>query len=106
MKLKPLYEKMALLIESKQELTSKSGLTYVKDMSVSNNTTLVGRVVAVGDGRLLADGTIIPLKVKVGDRVVFPKIQGESYNDGINEYVILSESSIIAILGEDENENN
>ena len=106
MKLKPLYEKMALLIESKQELTSKSGLTYVKDMSVSNNTTLVDRVVAVGDGRLLADGTIIPLKVKVGDRVVFPKIQGESYNDGINEYVILSESSIIAILGEDENENN
>lgn len=106
MKLKPLYEKMALLIESKQELTSKSGLTYVKDMSVSNNTTLVGRVVAVGEGRLLANGTIIPLKVKVGDRVVFPKIQGESYNDGINEYVILSESSIIAILGEDENENN
>lgn len=106
MKLKPLYEKMALLIESKQELTSKSGLTYIKDMSVSKNTTLVGRVVAVGDGRLLADGTIIPLKVKVGDRVVFPKIQGESYNDGINEYVILSESSIIAILGEDENENN
>lgn len=106
MKLKPLYEKMALLIESKQEVTSKSGLTYVKDMSVSNNTTLVGRVVAVGEGRLLANGTIIPLKVKVGDRVVFPKIQGESYNDGINEYVILSESSIIAILGEDENENN
>ena len=97
---------MALLIESKQELTSKSGLTYVKDMSVSNNTTLVGRVVAVGEGRLLANGTIIPLKVKVGNRVVFPKIQGESYNDGINEYVILSESSIIAILGEDENENN
>ena len=106
MKLRPLYEKIALLIESKQELKSKSGLTYVKDMSVSNNTTLVGRVVAVGEGRLLADGTIVPLKVKVGDKVVFPKIQGESYNDGINVYLILSELSIIAILGEDENENN
>lgn len=105
MKLKPLYEKMAILIENKQEIKSKSGLTYVKNMSVSNNTTLVGKVIACGEGRLLSDGTIVPLKVKIGDRVVFPKIQGESYNDGINEYVILSESSILAILGEDENEN-
>ena len=69
-------------------------------MSISSNTTMVGKVVAVGDGRLMSDGTLVPLKVKVGDRVLFSKIQGESYNDGENDYTILSEQSIMAILGE------
>lgn len=106
MKLRPLYEKIAVMVESKQEMTSKSGLTYTRNMSTANNTSLIGRVVAVGDGRLLSNGNIVPLKVKVGDKVVFPKIQGESYNDGKNEYVILSETSIIAILGDEDDGDN
>lgn len=106
MKLKPLYEKIALIIDDKQEIVSETGLHYVKNMSVSSNTTMIGKVVAVGDGRLLADGTLIPLKVKVGDRVIYSKMQGESYTDGKCDYVFLSEHNIIAILGEDDNGNN
>ena len=101
MKLKPLYEKIAVTIDDKQEVVSNTGLSYTKNMSISSNTTMVGKVVAVGDGRLMSDGTLVPLKVKVGDRVLFSKIQGESYNDGENDYTILSEQSIMAILGED-----
>ena len=52
MKLKPLYEKIALRIDDKQERKSASGLQYTKNMSISANTTMVGRVVAVGNGRL------------------------------------------------------
>lgn len=100
MKLKPLYEKIAVTIDDKQEVVSNTGLSYTKNMSISSNTTMVGKVVAVGDGRLMSDGTLVPLKVKVGDRVLFSKIQGESYNDGENDYTILSEQSIMAILGE------
>lgn len=106
MKLKPLYEKIVLTIDDKQEIKSAAGLTYTKNMSISANTTMVGKVVAVGNGRLLADGTIVPLIVKVGDRVLYSKIQGESYNDGKEDYVILSEQSIIAILGEDTDGDN
>lgn len=102
MKLKPLYEKIALIIDDKQEMKSASGLQYTKNMSISANTTMVGRVVAVGNGRLLADGTVKPLIVKVGDRVIYSKMQGESYNDGENDYVLLAEQNVIAILGEDE----
>lgn len=102
MKLKPLYEKIALIIDDKQEIKSASGLQYTKNMSISANTTMVGKVVAVGNGRLLADGTVKPLIVKVGDRVLYSKMQGESYNDGENDYVILAEQNVIAILGEDE----
>lgn len=101
MNLKPLYDKIVLEIADKQELTSATGLTYVKDMSISNNTTMVGKVVAVGEGRLMQNGEIIPLRVKIGDMVVYPKIQGENYTDGKAEYTILSESVITAILVEE-----
>ena len=102
MKLKPLYDKIAVIIDDKQELKSASGLQYTKNMSISANTTMIGKVVAVGDGRLLADGTIIPLKVKIGDSVIYSKMQGESFEDGENSIVLLSEQNVIAIMGEDE----
>lgn len=101
MHLIPLYEKIVVEIQSKQEIKSSSGLTYNQDMSLSKNTSMVGKVVAVGNGRLMADGTVVPLKVNVGDKVLFSKMQGESYNDGEKDYTILSESSIMAIIEED-----
>lgn len=103
MKLMPLYEKIVVILKNKQEIKSSTGLTYTKDMSISANSTMVAEVVAVGEGRLLADGTIIPLKVKVGDTILFSKMQGESYNDGKDDYTILSEQNILAILKEEEN---
>ena len=101
MHLKPLYDKIVLEIADKQELKSETGLVYTKNMSISNNTTMVGIVVAVGEGKMLANGEIVPLKVNIGDKVIFSKIQGESYNDGTKDYTILSESCIIAIIEED-----
>lgn len=106
MKLKPLYERIAVIIEDKQEVVSKTGLTYTKNMSISANTTMTARVVAVGEGRLMADGTIVPLKVKVGDKILYSKMQGESYNDGTDDYVLLAEQNVIAVLEEDENGDN
>lgn len=102
MQLIPLYDKIVIEIDNKQNIKSATGLTYTKDMSISSNTTLVGRVVAVGDGRLMQNGEIVPLKVNVGDRVIYSKMQGESYNDGEKDYTILSESCILAIEKEDE----
>lgn len=106
MNLQPLYDKIVIELKNKQEMTSKTGLTYAKNMSLSANTTMQGKVIAVGEGRLLADGTTIPLKVKVGDTVLFSKIQGESFDDSENQYTILSESHIMAIVKGDTDENN
>ena len=101
MHLKPLYEKIVVEIEDTQTIESSGGLVVNIDMSISKNTTMVGKVLAVGEGRLLQDGTIVPLKVKPGDRVVFSKIVGEDYTDGEADYKIISESNIIAIIEED-----
>lgn len=98
MHLKPLYEKIVVKLKDKQEVSTESGLVYTNNMSLNANTTMVAEVVAVGEGRLLADGKIVPLKVKVGDTVIFSKISGESYNDGKQDYTILSEQNIIAII--------
>lgn len=101
MQLQPLYDKIVVEVTDKQEIVSDTGLTYTKNMSISSNTTMIGIVKAVGEGRLLADGNIVPLKVKVGDKVLFSKMQGESYNDGKDEYIIISEAHILVILKEE-----
>ena len=102
MQLIPLYDKIVVEIDDKQDIKSQTGLVYTRDMSISNNTTLAGKVIAVGCGRLMSNGEIIPLIVNVGDRVIYSKMQGESYNDGINDYTILSESSILAVEREND----
>lgn len=84
-----------------QEVRSETGLVYQKDMSQSSNSTLMAEVVAVGEGRLLASGDILPLKVKEGDKVIISKHQGESFNDGKQDYTIVSESHILSIVKEE-----
>lgn len=101
MNLKPLYEKIVVKLKDKQEIESNAGIVISVDMSSNKNTVMKAEVVAVGEGRLLQDGTVVPLKVKVGDTVIYSKIQGESYNDGNEDYTILSESNILAILEEE-----
>ena len=101
MNLKPLYEKIVVKLKDKQEIESNAGIGISVDMSSNKNTVMKAEVVAVGEGRLLQDGTVVPLKVKVGDTIIYSKIQGESYNDGNEDYTILSESNILAILEEE-----
>lgn len=96
--LRTLYEKILVQIPTKQETTTKNGLVFQTDMSNNSNRVMEGTVKSVGEGRLLEDGTILPLKVKVDDKVLFTKMSGEEYTDedGVT-YIILSESNILAI---------
>jgi chaperonin GroES len=55
-----------------------------------------GTVIAVGEGRRLDDGKIIPPPVKVGDRVIFSKYGGTEIEDGGEEYMVLSSSDLYA----------
>ena len=55
-----------------------------------------GTVVAVGEGRRLDSGEVVPTPVKVGDRVIFSKYGGTEIEDGGEEYVALSSSDLYA----------
>lgn len=57
-----------------------------------------GTVVAVGEGRRLDDGTLVPPDVKEDDRVIFAKYGGTEINEGSEEYLILDSDQIYAKL--------
>ena len=57
-----------------------------------------GKVMAVGKGRLLEDGTVKPLEIKVGDTVLYAKYSGTEVNHGESEFLILREDDILAVL--------
>ncbi len=59
-----------------------------------------GRVVSVGTGRQLKDGTIVPLSVKVGDRVIFSSYAGEEFKLGDRELLLMREEDILAVIEE------
>ena len=58
-----------------------------------------GTVIAVGDGRLMKDGSRSPLQVAKGDHVLFTTYGPEEFKDGDNEFLLMREDDVLAILG-------
>lgn len=93
----PLGERV--LIKPKSEGSSKktaSGIIIPE--TVNKEKPEQGVVVAVGSGRMADDGTIIPLTVKKGDVVLFSKYSPDEVKIDGEEYFIISESNILAII--------
>ena len=57
-----------------------------------------GKVVAVGNGKTLSSGKIVPPSVKPGDRIIFGKYSGNEVAVDENEYLIVNEEDILAIV--------
>jgi chaperonin GroES len=94
MKLNPMHDRVAVkLVEP--ETTTASGIVIPDNAKEKPST---GNVVAVGSGRVLESGTRVPLTVKVGDRVLFGKFAGQSIKVNGEEYTILREEDIFAIV--------
>ncbi len=52
----------------------------------------------MGTGRILPDGTVVPLEVKKGDKILFSKYGGNELNIEGEDYIILEENDILAVL--------
>ena len=95
MKLKPLGDHIIVKPIIEDEIT-KSGIVLPE--TVDKEKPEKGEVVAVGKGKLLDNGQVAVLTVKVGDKVMFKKYSPDEVKvDGV-EYLIISESDILAIL--------
>lgn len=57
-----------------------------------------GKVIAVGKGKLLEDGTVRPLEIKVGETVLFAKYSGSEVQHENDEFLILREEDVLAVL--------
>ncbi len=95
MKFKPLADRVLIEVLEAEEKT-KSGIVLP---DTAKEKPQQGKVLAVGDGKLLENGEVKKLSVKKGDVVVFSKYAGtEVRDDEGNEYLILREDDILAIV--------
>ena len=77
------------------EAKTKGGLT-LPDGSIERPTK--GEVIAVGEGRLTDDGKVLPMVVKKGDIVIYPKYSGFPIKVDAEEYLILKEEEVLGFL--------
>ena len=93
MVLKPLADRVVLKPVEAEEKT-KGGIVLP---DTAKDKPQEGEVVAVGPGRLLDNGTKVPMEVKVGDRVIYSKYSGSEIKIDGDEYLIVRESDILAV---------
>ena len=94
-KLQPLGDRVVVERDESEEITA--GGIVLPD--TAKDKPARGRVVSVGDGRLLEDGSRGKLQVKVGDRVIFNSYAGETFKVGDDELLLMREDEILAVLG-------
>ncbi len=94
MKVRPLHDKV-LIQRLDSEETTKGGI-IIPDSAKEKPQE--GKVVAVGNGRFLEDGSIKPLEVKKGDKILFSKYGGTEISIDGEDYLILSEEEILAVV--------
>ncbi|MCD6489182.1 MAG: co-chaperone GroES [Thermodesulfobacterium sp.] len=96
MKIRPLYDRI-LVQRIEEEQKTDSGI-IIPD--TAKEKPIMGKVIAVGDGRLLDNGQKQPLTVKEGDKVLFSKYAGTEIKLKGEEYLIMREDDVLAIIEE------
>ena len=94
MKIRPLYDRIVVKRIEEQE-TVRGGI-IIPDSAKEKPQE--GEVVAVGQGKRLEDGKLVPLDVKVGDRILFGKYSGSDIKLDGDEYMIMREDEVLGVL--------
>jgi chaperonin GroES len=95
MKVRPLHDR--LLVRRLEEKETAGGGIIIPD--TAREKPMKGKVLAVGDGRVLENGKKLPLDVKAGDKVLFGKYSGTEIKIDGEEVLIVREDEVLAILG-------
>ncbi|MBE9193709.1 co-chaperone GroES [Gloeocapsopsis crepidinum LEGE 06123] len=91
---KPLADRVFVKVSASEEKTA--GGLYLPD--TAKEKPQVGEVVAIGPGRRSDDGSRQEMEIKVGDKVLYSKYAGTDVKLGTEEYVLLSEKDILAVV--------
>ena len=94
MKIRPLQDRV-IVRRIKEEDRTKGGL-YIPD--TAKEKPAEGTVIAVGNGKILEDGSVRKLDVKEGDRVLFGKYSGNEVKIDGEEHLIVREDEILGVL--------
>ena len=94
MKMKPLADRV--VVKPLEELEVKKGGIIIPD--TAKEKPMQGEIIEVGPGRITDDGKTVAMQVKKGDRVLYGKYSGTEVSVGTDEYLIMRESDIFAII--------
>jgi len=94
LKIRPLHDRV--LVRRAEEETTTAGGIVIPDHAAEK--PLKGEIVAVGTGKILEDGKVRPLAVKVGDKVYFGKYAGTEIKIENAEYLMMREEDLMAII--------
>jgi len=93
MKLRPLHDRVVVKRVDEEQKTAGESSSRHRQGKAST-----GKVIAVGRGRILEDGKVVPLVVKAGDLVLFSKYAGNEIKIDGEEHLIMREDDILAII--------
>jgi chaperonin GroES len=94
MKIRPLYDR--IVVKRIEETERMKGGLYIPDSAKEKPQE--GEVVAVGKGKRLEDGKVVPLDVQVNDRILFGKYSGSDIVIDGSEYLIMREDEVLGVL--------
>ena len=94
MTIRPLHDR--IIVKRLQELEKTAGGLFIPD--TAKEKPVEAKVVAVGSGKLLEDGTLRKPEVKAGDKVLFAKYSGSEVKIDGEEHLILREDDILAVI--------
>ena len=92
--LKPLADRVLVKVDEEEKKT-KGGILLT---DTAQKKSQKGTVIAIGSGKMLDNGVRTPFEVKVGDRVLLAKYSGVDIEEEGENYLLLSERDILAIL--------
>lgn len=94
MKIRPLQDRI-IVKRIKEEEKTKGGL-FIPETAKEKPSE--GEIVAVGKGKVLENGTVLPLEVKVGDRILFSRYGGTEIKIEGVEHLIMREDDILGVI--------
>ena len=93
-KIRPLHDRV--IVEREEEERTSAGGIVIPDTAAEKPVR--GRVVATGKGKILEDGTVRPLDVKAGDKVLFGKYSGTEIKIDGEEFLVMREDDLMAVI--------
>ena len=94
MKIRPLQDRV-IVKRQEEEQKTKGGIIIPE---TAKEKPIEGKVIAVGNGKILEDGKVRPLDVKKGDKILFSKYAGTEVKLEGEEHTIIREDDVLAIL--------
>ena len=94
MKIRPLHDRV--IVKRLESETKTAGGIVIPDSAAEK--PVQGKVVAVGKGKILEDGQVRPLDVKIGDKILFGKYSGTEVKVDGDELVVMREEDVMAVI--------